>query len=786
MSNASLEARPACCCASSPDSAAATPVAPSAPAQVSPQQPAIVTLTVPGVTCGACVRAIETGLASWPGVASARVNLDLRRLTIAYHPTLTNADALTARVRDLGFEAAELADDDTGQQASRVADYIPRLGVAGFAAANIMLLSVSVWSGEVSDMDPATRSMFHWVSALIALPAVAYSGQPFFRSAAAALSARRLNMDVPISLGIILATAMSLYQTIRGTGHVYFDAAITLVFFLLIGRTLDERMRARATGAAHDLLALRATGATVIDPDGTARRVKAKELQPGQKLLVAAGERIAADGIVTVGRGEVDDSLLTGESVPRPVGPGDRVHAGTVNGGAPLTIDTVATAEGTLLAEIGRLMLAAEQGRGRYVRLADRAARIYAPAVHVLGLLTFAGWAYAGSGVETALTHAVAVLIITCPCALALAVPAVQVAAVSRLFRAGVILKAADGLERLSEIDTVVLDKTGTLTTGELRIASGQTIAPDILAAAASLAIASRHPYARGIVRAAADRGFAVTPLTGVREEPGSGIAATTLAGEVRLGSAAWCGVSPERGHEAAIWYTAPGTAGPGNAPQEVQGFRFEDTLRTDAASTAAALRSAGFAVEILSGDRPEAVAAAAQEAGIPIQRGGVRPDQKLAHLATLSADGRRVLMVGDGLNDAPALAAAHASLSPASAVDVSQIAADGIIQGERLGVIVDVLAVARQAHRMALQNFALALAYNVVFVPLAMAGLVTPLIAALAMSGSSIMVTANALRLRNMKLTLAPQRAPCRSTGDTPSSALSPALPSQPIGAAP
>lgn len=716
-------------------------------------------LAVPGVSCGGCIRTIENALLAQPGIASARVNLEARRLAVAFDRTSTSIDAIIATVRAAGFEAAELLDDPRAVQASRVADLVPRLGVAGFAAANVMLLSVSVWSGHASDMDHTTRDMFHWLSALIALPAIAYAAQPFFRSALAALAARRLNMDVPISLGVLLAAGMSLHQTWRSAEHVYFDAAVTLVFFLLIGRTLDERMRARAAGAAHDLLSLRAIRATVIGPDGAATVVRAGELTPGQRILVAAGERIAADGRVESGAGEVDEALITGESLPRRVEPGDMVHAGTVNGGAPLTVVTTATEDNTLLAEIARLMMSAEQARGRYVRLADRAARLYAPAVHILGLATLVGWIAVGAGVETALLHAIAVLIITCPCALALAVPAVQVAAVARLFRAGVLVKAADGLERLAEIDTVVFDKTGTLTLGVPELSNGQHIADHALAAAAALAGSSRHPYARGVVRAAQARGLSVVLMTGAREVPGSGVAADGPDGEYRLGSASWCGVPADRAVNGAIWFSAPGRA--------PVGFEMEDTLRPDARETVAALMAAGLSVELLSGDRIGPVEAAARDSGIAIARAGVRPDGKLARLAEIATSGRRALMIGDGLNDAPALAAAHASMSPATAIDISQTAADAVFQGDRLAPIVEALGVARDARRLALQNFALAIGYNALFVPLAMAGLVTPLIAAIAMSTSSIMVTANALRIRSMRHALA--RAKPRAGGARP-----------------
>jgi Cu2+-exporting ATPase len=428
------------------------------------------------------------------------------------------------------------------------------------------------------------------------------------------------------------------------------------------------------------------------------------------------------------------------------------VHAGTVNITTPIEVEATATDEGTLIAEIARLMQAAEQGRGRYVRLADRAARAYAPAVHALGAATFVGWMLAGAGWEQSLTYAIAVLIITCPCALALAVPTVQVAATGRLFAKGVILKSPDGLERLAETDTVVLDKTGTLTLGEPRLMHARTIDAGILAQAASLAAHSRHPYSKALQKAASARGLAPAWRGLVREVAGSGLVAETPQGEERLGSAAWVGVTETAKDDAATLWFRKGAGAP--AP-----FHFEDALRPDAKSVVASLSEAGYAVELVSGDRPQAVASAAAAAGITTWHGGVRPDGKIARLGDLSAAGRKVLMIGDGLNDAPALAAGHASLSPSSAADISQTAADAVFQGERLAPVIETIAVARAARRMSLQNFAIAIGYNALLVPLAMAGYVTPLIAALAMSASSIAVTGNALRLRTMRLALLPRR---------------------------
>ncbi len=425
---------------------------------------------VEGMHCGACMTTIEGALSAIPGVEAARANLTARRVSAQLNPDRVAAQDLIGALDRAGYRAAEIVDARTARDAARADDLLRRLGVAGFAAANIMLLSVSVWAGLASDMERSAQSLFHWLSALIALPAIAYAAEPFYRSAASALRARRLNMDVPISLGITLATAMSLYQTGRGGDQVYFDAAITLTFFLLIGRYLDEEVRVKAQGAAENLLGLKALNATVIEADGTARTLPARQINPGMRVLVAAGERIPVDGTVLAGRSEIEESLITGETIPKLKAPGAMVYAGTVNTTGVLTVEATAADERTLVAEIARLMQAAEQSRGRYVRLADRAARLYAPAVHLLGLTTFVGWMLAGAGWETALTYAIAVLIITCPCALALAVPVVQVAATTRLFGKGIIVKAPDALERLAETDTVVFDKTGTLTLGEPRL----------------------------------------------------------------------------------------------------------------------------------------------------------------------------------------------------------------------------------------------------------------------------------------------------------------------------
>ncbi|HET7447309.1 MAG TPA: heavy metal translocating P-type ATPase [Methyloceanibacter sp.] len=697
------------------------------------------TLAVENMHCGGCMRSVERAALGVAGVASARANLSAQRVSVAYDPARTGEPALIEALARAGFPAAPMQSVKPGAEQARQKYLLRRTAVAGFAAMNIMLISVAVWSGAASDMDLALATAFRWLSALIALPTVAYSGQPFFDSALGALKARRLNMDVPISLAILLATAMSLYQTIRGSEQVYFDAAVSLLFLLLVGRFLDETLRVRASSEAQNLLSLQSGMATVIEANGSHRLVPAHALRLGDRLLVAAGERVAADGVVLKGRGQVDQSLITGETMPLTVAAGQEVYAGTLNLTQPLNIEVRAADSATLLAEISRLMLAAEQGKARYRRLADRAAQVYAPAVHGLGLATFLGWLAIGASWQTALTYAIAVLIITCPCALALAVPAVQIAAASRLFRRRIIVKAADGLERTAETDMVVFDKTGTLTLGRPELLGQDAISGDVLIGAGRLAAASKHPYAKAIVAAAEKRTRAVAPASDVEEVPGLGLKRQLAQGEERLGSAEWCGVHSD-GDDSEVWYRRDWMT-----PVR---FRFTDSVRTDAAEIAATLKRQGFELALLSGDRQGVVDKVADEVGITTRLAGLRPADKIAWLGARASEGRKVLMVGDGLNDAPALAAAHASMSPASAADISQRAADFVFQGEKLAPVVEAIATARRARAMALQNFAVAAIYNVVCVPLAMAGFVTPLIAAIVMSTSSILVTANATRL--------------------------------------
>lgn len=693
-------------------------------------------LAVPSVHCGACIQAIESALGALPGVERARVNLSTKRVSIRWHAD-NPPPPLIATLDNIGYHA-HLSDLGEDVKDETLGELIRALAVAGFAASNIMLLSVSVWAGA----EPATRDLFHWLSALIACPALIYSGHVFFQSAWRALRHGQTNMDVPISIGVLLAFGMSLYETIHQGMHAYFDASISLLFFLLIGRTLDHMMRERARTAVKGLARLAARGALVVHDDGTHTYLPVGEIQPGMTILLPAGERVPVDAKVTQGQSEIDCALVTGESLPRQATTGSALSAGTLNLTGPLTIVATAAAKDSFLAEMMRMMEAAESGRSLYRRIADRAARLYAPVVHLTAFLTFIGWVAVTGDFHRAITIAIAVLIITCPCALGLAVPMVQVVAARRLFDNGIMIKDGGALERLAEIDTVVFDKTGTLTLDRLRLANDDPVDPATLAVAAAIAAHSRHPYSRALAAAGRDKGLALPALTSISETPGAGLEAHIDGHVYRLGRSDWA-LAGEPDDAAA---SAAGVVLSENG--RLRGaFNFESELRPDVRQSIADISSQGCRVEIMSGDRDEPVRRLSVALDVPYLA-GVSPGGKTEHIAELASTGRRVLMVGDGLNDTPALAAAHASMAPASAADVSRSAADLVFLRDSLMAVPQSIAVARNAARLVRQNLILAIGYNAIAVPIAILGHVTPLIAAVAMSASSLLVIANALRL--------------------------------------
>lgn len=689
-------------------------------------------LSLPDIHCAGCISTVERVLHATPGVSRARVNLSLRRVDVQATADVSEATLIGvldgAGYKAMPLDTAMLGD---GEDGGRMRDMVMRLGLAGFAAMNVMLLSVAVWSGA----EAATRDLFHWISAGIALPVIAISGKPFLTSAWTALTRRRLNMDVPISAAILLAAALSLYETATSGAHVYFDAALSLVFFLLAGRVLDLHMRKVARSAARELAALEPQAVDVRVGDRVERRAAA-DVAKGDIVVVARGARAPVDGVVVAGETEIDMGILTGESRPVHAGAGANVPAGAMNMLAPVELRVTAAGGATSLARMAAAVAAAESGRAKYSALADRAAAIYAPLVHGLSLVAGIGW-YVGTGdAHLAVSIAVAVLIITCPCALGLAVPAVSTAATGKLLRNGLLVKSETALERLAEVEHVIFDKTGTLTGGTLTLLDDGGADAAALSIALGLAAGSNHPVSRALVGELAARGIRAAAVTDLREMPGEGLRGRFDGQPVAL-------TRPSSDDQSAEGPMAVLVLGDRTAAT----FRFRDTLREGAAELVAALMARGLTVELMSGDAEGPVRATAAAAGIDRFTARATPDDKLARVQTLQADGVKVLMVGDGLNDTAPLAAAHASIAPATALDAARAATDIVLLSPDLTRIATAQATAKLARRLILQNFLISAGYNMIAIPIALAGFATPLMAAIAMSSSSVTVSLNGAR---------------------------------------
>ncbi|MFZ2587206.1 MAG: heavy metal translocating P-type ATPase [Alphaproteobacteria bacterium] len=690
---------------------------------------------VDGIHCAACMGRVERALSAIPGITSARVNLTTKRVVVSWQGPLSVMVKAASASAKAGYSLTPYTPQTLDATTTTHERWLLRcLAVAGFASMNVMLLSVALWSGP---MPTAQRLLLQWFSAIITLPAIAYAGQPYFRAAWQALSHGRTSMEVPISIALILTTSLSLFDTILGHGETYFESAVMLLFFLLAGRYLEARVRGQSHNAAAHLMGLQHTTVAVLGKGGKVHTLAANAVPVGATVLWRHGERLGVDGTISHGHGTVDASVLTGESLPRAATVGDAVQAGLVNTGPTLHVRATAVGQSTVLAELARLTEAATHVKNRYTRLADKIARIYAPVVHTLALFTLAGWLLVGLNWHESLLRAAAVLIVTCPCALALAVPTVQVAVVGNLLKRGIILKNGEALEKLAHTRTIVLDKTGTLTTGRLHLVRGGTPAQRTLAA--RLAVISRHPLAQGITASLP----AAKPLPHAREVVGQGVQGTYQSQPVRLGSAAFCGLTttPTLAVGEAALYLKTGTAKPVL-------LVLKDTLRPEAAATISTLTSMGMALHLLSGDTPAAAAAMAAHVGIPHATGHATPAAKQSMLARLATTSPNLMMVGDGLNDAPSIALAPVGVSFGKATDLAKLSADIILHNESLTALPLLLRMACTARTGVRGNVGVSLAYNVVAVPLAMAGFITPIWAAVLMSTSSILVVANAARL--------------------------------------
>lgn len=707
-------------------------------------------LILEGIVCAACVWLNERHVKALPGVLDFQVNYATHRARVTWDNSRIRLSDILEAISAIGYHAHPF---DPGrqeqvykQERSRA---LRRLAVAGLGMVQVMMLAVALYAGDYQGMGADLRRFLRWVSLLLATPVVLYSAQPFFASAWRDLRRRQLGMDVPVSLAIAAAFTASAAATALGTGEVYFDSVTMFTFFLLAGRFLEMGARHRAGQAAEELVRLLPATATRLSDAGD-ERVPVADLAPGDRVLVRPGESIPADGRVLEGTSSVDESLLTGESLPRLRQPGDPLVGGTVNSESPLIMAIENVGEQTVLSAIVRLLDRAQSEKPPVARLADRVAGWFVAALLVLaGLVALWWWQHDASH---AFRITLSVLVVTCPCALSLATPAAVTAATGALTRLGVLTTRGHALESLARATHVIFDKTGTLTEGRLRLERvdvfGRADRQRGLMLAAALERASEHPLARALQAACPDAPRADK----VDAVAGQGLEGWLEGRRYRIGTAGFGAglhgrarpeLPPQAGHSR-VWLA--------DEQGWLAAFSFADRIRDQAKEAVAALRSLGLNVELLSGDADAAVADVARQLGIERFRARCMPADKLARIRRLQDEGAVVAMVGDGVNDAPVLAGAQVSLAMGGGTQLAHASADMILLSEQLPHLVDTVRTARGTLRIIRQNLAWAVVYNLIALPLAAAGWVAPWMAAIGMSSSSLVVVFNALRLRAVK----------------------------------
>ena len=720
--------------------------------------PAEIGLFLDGLRCGGCVNRVERALAAAPGVTAASVSYTSHRALVLFDPARTSVDALVRTVGELGYGATPYDPELLDRPAERGArDALVRMLVAGFLAGNVMLLSLALYLGGDAGLDAALRRAMRWLAIALTVPSVAWCALPFWRGAWAGLRRREITLDVPVVLGIGVAFVVSVLGTLAESPDLFMDSASMIVFLILLGRTLERGARARAASALERLVALTPERARRRTASGT-EEVVVETLRPGDRVLVAPGQAFPADGRLLLGATEVDESLLTGESRPVLRREGDLVTGGTRNTLVEVEAEVTAAARAGTLARIAALLERAQGERPRLQRAADRVAAFFAPAVLIVAAFTALGWQLAGAAPLEVALAAGAVLIVACPCALGLATPAAVSAALGRAAELGVLFKSGEALERCAGVESAILDKTGTLSEGRLAVeevvaAEGES-EDTVLAVAAAAEGASTHPVAAAIRRAADVRGLAAPERSPRRARPGLGVEAgegtdrllVGARGLLREHEVALEASLEESGSKLAQRGASLAWVARGGRALGVIGL--VDPPGEDAAEAVRRLRGLGLDVSLVSGDHAAAVALAAARAGIEAWSAEVPPEGKVAAVRARRAAGARVLVAGDGINDAAALAAADVGVAFAQGADVSLQAADLVVRAPRLGAVADAVELARSALRRIKENLALAVLYNACAVPLAAAGVLRPLTAAIAMSLSSLVVTGNAVRL--------------------------------------
>ncbi|GAA0840487.1 heavy metal translocating P-type ATPase [Marinobacter szutsaonensis] len=700
-------------------------------------------LLIGGITCAACIWLLENHMKKQPGVQSFSVNHTTQRARLVWSPDQARLSDLLIAIHQLGYTARPYQADEVEQQLkAEHRSMLIRLAVAGIGSFQSMMLAFPLYFELVNDLSPEFVSFFRWFSLLVATPVVLYSARPFFRNARRDIRSRHLTMDVPVAIAIGLAYAASAWVTVFGGDEVYFESVCMFTFFLLLGRYVEVQARYRAGLTGNALAGFQPTVAARVNGDET-EIVPAHDIGPGDVVRVRPGETLPVDGRIVRGESTLNEAALTGEYLPESRGPGDTVHAGSINGENPLDVLVEKSGAQTRLSGILRVLDRVQSEKPPVARMADRIAGKFVGRVLILAPLVWIGWWLAGA--DNAFDITLSVLVVTCPCALSLATPTAITAATMRLRKLGFLPTRGHTLESMNTIDTVVFDKTGTLTRGELSLVGQKSVGSldddTCLRLAAGLEKFSEHPIARVFH----DRPAAA--MEQVRNHVGGGLTGQLGDQSYAIGHLDFVAEHtdasvPERGQHTGmeIWLASEA--------EWLACFRLDDQPRDDAAETIRALQEQGIRTILLSGDRSGHVARVAEMLGITEAIGQASPEQKLEVLEQLTSEGRKVMMVGDGLNDLPSMAGAGLSVAMGSAADLTQLKADAVLLNGQLKQLVEALNTSRQTRRVIRQNMIWALAYNLCALPLAAAGLVPPWLAAIGMSASSLIVVLNALRL--------------------------------------
>lgn len=708
-------------------------------------------LIMEGIVCAACIWLSERHINALPGVLEFRVNYSTHRATLRWDVEQIKLSAILSAMAAIGYIAHPFDPDrQEALQKEERAVALRRLAVAGLFSMQVMMLAVGLYVGEVQGMEAWIWDFLRWICLILTIPVIAYSSQPFYIAAWRDLRNRQLGMDVPVSLALIAAFAASVWHTWVGSGEVYYDSVTMFAFFLLTGRFLEMTARHKAGQVSEALVRMLPATATRLNALGMEEIIPIAEVALGDRVLVRPGETIPADGCIAEGTSNVDESLLTGESRPLLKTVGDTVIGGSLNVDSPLLMRIEKVGVDTTLSAIMRLLDRAQSEKPRLALLADQIAGYFVAVLLVVALVVFATW-WSISDFNTALRITLAVLVVTCPCALSLATPTALVAATSTLTRIGLLTTRGHALETLARANHVVFDKTGTLTYGRPQVLAVHALRDletrTCLALAAALERGSEHPVGRALVEAA------TAPLpsaNAVQNTPGSGVEGWINGQCYRVGEAQFVAALGAGAYRAEPPADASSTwVALGDEQGLLAWFQLSDALRPDAQAAVCALQQRGLTVELLSGDRSAAVAHIAAQVGISEARGGMSPQDKLQRLQTLQQQGTTVAMVGDGVNDAPVLAAAQVSLAMGSGTQLAHASADMILLSEKLEHLAQGVDLARRTLTIMRENFAWAIGYNLIALPLAAGGWLTPWMSALGMSFSSLLVVVNALRLR-------------------------------------